>query len=96
MNKFSKDLVASLTEAVKHAEGKKTGTRVQVIEVPDVRALREELHMSQTAFATAYRIPLATLKNWEQGRRLPDARPQLTCRRLPGVRKKLRRPSPAK
>lgn len=73
MNKFSKDLVASLTEAVKHAEGKKTGTRVHVVEVPDVRAIREELHMSQNAFATTYRIPLATLKNWEQGRRLPDA-----------------------
>ena len=30
MNKFSKDLVASLGEAVDHAEGKKTATRVVV------------------------------------------------------------------
>ena len=29
--------------------------------------------MSQERFATTYRIPLATLKNWEQGRRHPDA-----------------------
>jgi len=29
--------------------------------------------MSQQEFARAYRIPLATLKNWEQGRRQPDA-----------------------
>jgi putative transcriptional regulator len=29
--------------------------------------------MSQHRFAKAYRIPLATLKNWEQGRRHPDA-----------------------
>ncbi len=29
--------------------------------------------MSQNRFSTAYRIPLATLKNWEQGRRQPDA-----------------------
>jgi putative transcriptional regulator len=29
--------------------------------------------MSQHEFAEAYRIPLATLKNWEQGRRAPDA-----------------------
>ena len=29
--------------------------------------------MSQQEFARVYRIPLATLKNWEQGRRQPDA-----------------------
>ena len=29
--------------------------------------------MSQSEFAKAYRIPLSTLKNWEQGRRQPDA-----------------------
>jgi len=38
-----------------------------------VRAIREGLGLSQQAFATAYRIPLATLKGWEQGRRQPDA-----------------------
>ena len=31
------------------------------------------LGLSQQAFASAYRIPLATLKGWEQGRRQPDA-----------------------
>ena len=29
--------------------------------------------MSQQEFSSAYLIPLATLKNWEQGRRQPDA-----------------------
>jgi putative transcriptional regulator len=29
--------------------------------------------MSQDEFAAVYRIPLATVKNWEQGRRQPDA-----------------------
>jgi putative transcriptional regulator len=29
--------------------------------------------MSQQEFSRVYRIPLATLKNWEQGRRQPDA-----------------------
>jgi len=44
-----------------------------VVEVPDVRAIRKKLGMSQEQFAQTYRIPLATLKNWEQGRRHPDA-----------------------
>jgi putative transcriptional regulator len=44
-----------------------------VVEVPDVRAIREGLGLLQNAFASTYRIPLATLKGWEQGRRQPDA-----------------------
>jgi putative transcriptional regulator len=73
MNKFSKELIDSMTEACEHAEGKSVPVRVHVVEVPDVRAIRRRLRMSQNEFARVYRIPLATLKNWEQGRRQPDA-----------------------
>ena len=73
MNKFSKDLIKSLSEAADHAEGRASSARVHVVEVPDVRAIRRQLRMSQQEFARVYRIPLATLKNWEQGRRQPDA-----------------------
>ena len=73
MNKFGKELIESLTEACEHAEGKPSGVRVHVVEVPDVRAIRRQLRMSQQEFARVYRIPLPTLKNWEQGRRQPDA-----------------------
>ena len=70
---FGQDLVASLTEAVDHAKGKKAGAREHIVEVPDVRSIREALSMSQQEFSQAYRIPLPTLKGWEQGRRQPDA-----------------------
>jgi putative transcriptional regulator len=73
VNKFSRDLVQGMKEAAEFAEGKKAGARVHVVEVPDVRAIRRQLHMSQQRFAETYRIPLPTLKNWEQGRRAPDA-----------------------
>jgi putative transcriptional regulator len=73
MNKFSKELIESLTEACEHAEGKPSGVRIHVVDVPDARAIRRQLRMSQQEFARVYRIPLATLKNWEQGRRQPDA-----------------------
>src|ERR1700756_4402012 len=72
MNKFSKDLIESLTEACEHAKGKPSVVRVHVVEIPDVRAIRRQLRMSQQEFARVYRIPLATLKNWEKGRRQPD------------------------
>ncbi len=73
MNKFSKDLIDSLSEACEHAEGRPGGVRVHTVEVPDVQAIRRQLRMSQQEFARVYHIPLATLKNWEQGRRQPDA-----------------------
>jgi putative transcriptional regulator len=46
---------------------------VQVEEAPDVASLRRRLRLSQGAFATLFGIPLATVKDWEQGRRTPDA-----------------------
>lgn len=74
MSKFGDDLIASLNQAIAHARGRKTqGLRVTVVEAPDVRAIRRSLRMSQHRFAAAFRIPLPTLKNWEQGRRQPDA-----------------------
>lgn len=73
MSKFGDELIGSLTDALAHARGEKSGVRVHTVEVPDVRAIRRKLHMSQQEFAATYRIPLPTLKGWEQGRRHPDA-----------------------
>jgi putative transcriptional regulator len=73
MSTFGQELIASMEEAVAHVQGRGTVAREHVVEVPDVRAIREDLGLSQQAFARAYRIPLATLKGWEQGRRQPDA-----------------------
>lgn len=73
MTEFGKELIAAMEEAAAHAQGKGAVARVHTIEVPDVKAIREGLGLSQQAFASAYHIPLATLKGWEQGRRQPDA-----------------------
>lgn len=77
MTKLGKDLIEAMSDAVGHAKGSVTGKpavrRVHVVDVPDAGAIRRKLRMSQSEFAKAYRIPLATLKGWEQGRRQPDA-----------------------
>lgn len=39
---------------------------------PDVRALRRRLNMTQQTFSKNFGIPLATLRNWERGRTVPD------------------------
>ncbi|MEI8397191.1 MAG: helix-turn-helix domain-containing protein [Rhodospirillaceae bacterium] len=38
-----------------------------------VRLLRGRLGLSQPAFAERFRIPVASVRDWEQGRRTPDA-----------------------
>jgi putative transcriptional regulator len=74
MGKFGKDLITSMKQAAAHARGRKPrGLRISIVDLPDVKAIRRSLRMSQHRFAAAFRIPLPTLKNWEQGRRQPDA-----------------------
>jgi putative transcriptional regulator len=74
MGRFAAELIESMKQAADHAKGRKVrGMRVTTVEVPDVKAIRRALRMSQHRFAATFRIPLPTLKNWEQGRRLPDA-----------------------
>jgi len=41
--------------------------------IPNVKKLRDRLGLTQEAFAATYRIPIGTLRDWEQGRKLPDA-----------------------
>ena len=48
--------------------------------VPRAKTLRRALGLTQEEFADRYRIPLGTLRDWEQGRSEPDqpARAYLT------------------
>ena len=40
--------------------------------VPRTKTLRRALHLTQEEFAARYRIPIGTLRDWEQGRCEPD------------------------
>lgn len=39
----------------------------------NVKKLRERLGLTQEAFAATFRIPVGTLRDWEQARKYPDA-----------------------
>ena len=39
----------------------------------NVKRLRDRLGLTQDEFAARYRIPVGTLRDWEQGRKRPDA-----------------------
>jgi putative transcriptional regulator len=40
--------------------------------LPEVRRLRRRLGMTQEAFAETFHLALGTVRDWEQGRSLPD------------------------
>src|ERR1700735_3889551 len=40
---------------------------------PQVKVIRRALGLSQEDFAERFQIPLGTLRDWEQGRKDPDA-----------------------
>lgn len=67
-------ILASLQEAVNWVEGKDVAVRATTVAVPavDVKATRLRLGLSQAAFAAKFGFQAATLRNWEQGRTLPD------------------------
>jgi putative transcriptional regulator len=41
--------------------------------VSPVKVLRQRLGMTQVEFAEAFRLPISTLRDWEQLRSTPDA-----------------------
>lgn len=40
--------------------------------MPQIKVIRRALRLTQEEFAARYRIPLGTLRDWEQGRAEPD------------------------
>lgn len=64
-------IAAGLTDAIAYAEG--DTSRGRIAAPLDVRAIRKATGKTQDGFAEAYRIPVATVKDWEQKRRAPDA-----------------------
>ncbi len=52
--------------------------------VPRVKTLRRALGLTQEEFAARYRIPLGTLRDWEQGRSEPDQPARAYLRAIAG------------
>jgi putative transcriptional regulator len=84
---FGEMLVASLGEAAAIARGelrpakvtrvRVTARQAEVVPPPAyqakrVRLVRHRLGLSQSIFAKALNVSLGTVRNWEQGERVPD------------------------
>jgi DNA-binding transcriptional regulator YiaG len=69
--KLFAELVGSIRQAGSIAKGEAPPSRSFVVEDQDVKAIRENLHLSQFEFASLIRVNVRTLQNWEQHRRRP-------------------------
>ncbi len=66
-----RELVASVREGGAILRGEIAPSRKFVINKTDVRRIRVNYRLSQGQFAALLGISVATLQNWEQGRRMP-------------------------
>jgi len=66
------ELLTSIRQAGKIRRGTMKPARVTTFRPADVKSVREKLKASQTEFALMIGVSVATLRNWEQGRRTPD------------------------
>lgn len=68
---------AGLEDAIEYARGNQEGRRVHHIarkETPavNVRAIRRRTGLTQAQFSAKYGFAVASVRNWEQGRRQPE------------------------
>ena len=67
-----KELVASVQEGGAILRGERAASRQFIVDGPDVKLIRANYKLSQGEFAALLGISVATLRNWEQGRRTPE------------------------
>jgi putative transcriptional regulator len=65
------ELIESVREAGRILRGEARPSREFTFSAQDVQAIRKKLRKSQDEFALMIGVSVATLRNWEQGRRQP-------------------------
>ena len=66
-------ILAGLSELVEIAEGGAEPARIFVPDRVDVKAIRQDLGLTQKAFASRYGFSPSAVADWEQNRRTPEA-----------------------
>jgi putative transcriptional regulator len=66
------ELVASVREGGAILRGDQPASRTFAVQPPDIKAIRVGFDLTQEQFAALLGISVRTLRNWEQGRRVPE------------------------
>jgi putative transcriptional regulator len=81
------ELMGSVRQTGRIRRGTMKHGRTTVFKPEDVKAVRASLGASQSRFALMIGVSVATLQNWEQGRRTPDG-PALALLRVAAMNPK--------
>lgn len=65
------ELLSGVKEMKEIRTGKRMPAKITKLKKNEVTEVRQKLRLTQTQFATAFGISVATLRNWEQGHRNP-------------------------
>lgn len=63
-------LMAGMQDVLRFYRDERDGFVIHTAQ--DIKAIRQKAKLSQPKFAEAYQLEVATLRDWEQGRRQPD------------------------
>ena len=74
------ELLESVRQGGEILRGKTKPSRSFKVKIPEVQNLRQNLKLSQEAFAAMIGISASTLKNWEQKRRTPHGPARILLR----------------
>ena len=83
MRKSYDSIKQGLQEAIEFAEGKTVGATVFSPSEIDVKALRQNIGMTQDEFAAVFGVSIGTLRRWEKGDLTPKG-PALVLLNLVG------------
>ena len=72
MSESFESIKKGLTEALEFSKGERRDAVVHAFKPVDVKNVRARLGMSQSEFASAFGISVATLRHWERGDRSPN------------------------
>lgn len=73
-------IAAGLDDAIAYAEG--DTSRGREAKPVDVKAIRLSIKLTQIEFARQYRLPIGTVRDWEQKRSHPDSGSKLYLRMI--------------
>jgi putative transcriptional regulator len=71
-NELFDELVASIREGGAILRGDQPASRMFTIQALEIREIRDGFGLTQDQFAALLGISVRTLRNWEQGRRVPE------------------------
>lgn len=80
MSERFESIKKGVEEAIEWKKGKKTGARVRQYTAMDVALIRKKTGLTQKEFSGVFLIPLSTLRQWEQGKRVPQGPAQALLR----------------